>query len=76
MWLQGLYIYNAFQAVIGTAFGKSKVQYEQKPLDVYPKTKFEQAQEKAEKKQKLINFLNSLVSPNQQETGADRHGNS
>lgn len=62
MWLQGMYVYKALEAVIGTAFGKSKVKYVQEPFDIFPKTKLEIEQEKAQERQKLINFLNRLVS--------------
>jgi hypothetical protein len=61
MWLQGMYIYSALQAVIGTAFGKRQIKYEQKPFDLFPKTKLEVEQEKAQERQKLINFLNKLM---------------
>lgn len=61
MWLQGMYVYKALEAVIGTAFGKNRIKYVQEPFDLFPKTKIEIEQEKEAERQKLINFLNRLV---------------
>ena len=62
MWLQGIYVFHALQAVIGSAFGKSRVKYVEEPFDIFPKTKMEIAQEKAKKRQKLIDYLNSMIT--------------
>lgn len=61
MWLQGMYVYKALEAVIGTAFGKSRIKYAQEPFDIFPKTKYEIEAEKARERKKLVNFLNSLI---------------
>lgn len=61
MWLQGLYFCNALESVIGTAFGKKRIKYIQEPLDIYPKTKEEVEMENAEKKKKLIEYLNGMI---------------
>lgn len=40
LWLQGLYIYNAFGVVISNAFserGSNKQKYIEKPLEIFPK---------------------------------------
>lgn len=60
MWLQGMYICEALQSVIGTAFGKKKIKYTEKPYDIFPKTKIEIEQEIVEKRMKLIRYLDSL----------------
>jgi len=61
MWLQGMYVYKALEAVIGTAFGKTKIKYVQEPFDIFPKTKLEIEQEKEAERQKLIDYLNRLM---------------
>ena len=70
MWVQGFYNYTAFQAVLATAFGKTRVKYVEKPYDIFPKTEMEKKQEKVETKRKLIKFLNSLI-PKKQGDGQD-----
>ncbi len=38
MWLQGFYIYDAFRAVIESAFSKGEVKpYMRQPIELYPK---------------------------------------
>ena len=58
MWLNGVYMCHALQSVIGTAFGKQRVKYIEKPLEIYPKTDAEKNQEVREERQKLISYLN------------------
>jgi len=60
LWLEGIYITNAFQTVIGSAFGKHRLKYLEKPLDIFEKTKAEKEQEIRAERQKLINWLNKL----------------
>ena len=61
MWLNGMYTMKSLESVIGTAFGKQKVKYVSEPFNIFPKTKLEEEQEKARERQKLINYLNSLI---------------
>lgn len=61
LWLEGLYIYRAFRAVVASAFGGRNEKYITEPLDFLPKTRAEKEQEELEKKQKVINYLNSLI---------------
>lgn len=61
MWLQGLYIHNAVEAVVGTALGKQKLKYVPQPFDIFPKTKLEEEQEKERERQRLIAYLNTLI---------------
>ena len=60
MWINGIYIANAFQTVLGNAFGKRQLKYMEKPLDIYGKTEAEKKREVRNERQKLINWLNKL----------------
>lgn len=59
LWIAGLYTYNAFGAVIATAFGKHKEEYVKKPFNIFPKSDIEKKEEEREKKRKLIEYLSS-----------------
>jgi hypothetical protein len=74
MWLQGIYNANAFQTVLGNAFGKQKLKYFEKPLDIFEKTEAEKEQEAREERQKLINWLNGLKKSADKKQGVDRNG--
>ena len=74
LWLEGIYMANAFQTVIGNAFGKKKLKYLEKPLDIFEKTEAEKKQEVREERQKLINFLSKLKLSTKK-TGVDKDGN-
>ena len=60
LWLNGIYVANAFQTVLGNAFGKQKLKYLEKPLDIFEKTEAEKQRELRNERQKLINWLNKL----------------
>lgn len=74
MWLQGVYICHALQSVIGTAFGKQKIKYIEKPLEIYGKTDTEKEQEARAERQKLINYLNKLKRSADSKQGVDKSG--
>lgn len=59
LWLTGMYNQSAFGSVVGSAFGKRKIDYVEKPFDIFPKTKLEKQEEKRKEKMKLIAILNS-----------------
>lgn len=61
LWLEGLYIYKAVHAVVASAVGGRSEKYVTNPFDFLPKTRAEKQQEEIEKKQKVINYLNSLM---------------
>lgn len=61
LWLEGLYEYHSVGAVIGTAFGKRKVEYLKKPLNIFPKTEIEKKEEERDKKQKLVAYLSGWM---------------
>lgn len=70
MWVNGLYTLDALQVALNNAFDKHKIKYNNKPLDIYPKTQVEQEMEKAEKTNKFIKWLNSLRVSNKQDKGS------
>ena len=77
MWIMGSYIANAFGAVIANSFGKKRVEYLKKPLDIFPKTEAEKKAEVREQKRKLIEWLNGLkrsASQRNKNTGSDQDG--
>ena len=59
-WILGSYMANAFSTVLGNAFGKKKVNYLEKPLDLFPKTESEKQAEIREKRRKLVAWLNKM----------------
>ena len=65
---------HALQTVIGTAFGKQKVKYLDKPLDIFEKTEAEKEREKRVERQKLINWLDRLKKSADAKQGVDKHG--
>ena len=72
MWINGIYMVHALQTVIGTAFGKKKIDYIKEPLDIYEKTEAEKEQEARRERAKLINWLNKLKLSTK--TGVDKNG--
>ena len=73
LWLNGIYVANAFQTVLGNAFGKKKLKYLEKPLDIYEKTDAEKAQEIRNERQKLINWISKLKATGKKQ-GVDEDG--
>ena len=75
MWILGAYISNAFGSVISNAFGKRKVEYLKKPLDIFPKTEAEQNAEIREERRKLITWLNGMKkAAAKKNTGSESNG--
>lgn len=74
MWLQGVYMCHALQSVVGTMFGKSKIKYIEKPLEIYGKTKAEKEQEVRSERQRLINYLDRLKRSSDLRQGVGKHG--
>ena len=74
LWLEGIYIANAFQTVLGNAFSKQKHKYLEKPLDIFEKTESEKQQEIRAERQKLINWLNQLKQSADKKQGVDKDG--
>ena len=74
LWLQGIYMTHALTSVIGSAFGKKKINYITKPLDVFPKTEAEKKREILAERQRLIDSLNRWKQSVVNKTGVDKHG--
>ena len=74
MWLEGIYMVDAFQTVIANAFGKKKLKYMDKPLDIFEKTEAEKQAEIREERQRLINFLNGLKKSTDMKQGVGKNG--
>lgn len=76
-WIQGSYFANALSAVLGTAFGKKRINYLNKPFDLFPKTESERKAEIREERKKLIAWLNGMKKKsamNKKNTGSDSDG--
>lgn len=73
MWIQGAYIANAVSTAIQNTFGKKHVDYLKQPLELFPKTKAEKAEEIRSTKRKLIDYLNKMKKSfgKKNKTGAD-----
>lgn len=66
LWLQGLYIYRAVHAVVASALGNRSEKYINNPIDFLPKTKAEKKRDQYQKRQKVINFFDSLLVKNKE----------
>lgn len=65
MWMQGLYIYNAFAVVVGNALakkGRKPLKYLDEPIQVIPLTEEEKAAKVEEERQKTIAFFNRMAA--------------
>lgn len=73
MWIQGAYIANAVSTAIQNTFGKKHVDYLKKPLELFPKTNAEKADEVRDARKKLIEYLSSMKRSfgKRQKTGVD-----
>ena len=74
LWLEGIYMANAFQTVLANAFGKQRVKYLEKPLEIFEKTEAEKQQEIRQERQKLINYLTMLKKSADKKQGVDKDG--
>ena len=74
LWLEGIYFTHALNAVIGSAFGKKKINYIDKPLDIFEKTQAEKDQEIRNERRKLINTLMQWKAQWKRGQGADQNG--
>ena len=61
MWINGMYQLNALAVALNNAFNKHKINYIEKPFDIFPKSQAEQEKEKRDERQKLINWLDRLT---------------
>ena len=76
-WIQGAYIANAVTISIANTFGKKRVDYLKKPLDLFEKTEAEQKNEIRAERKKLIAWLNSMKRASvrkKENTGSESDG--
>ena len=66
LWLQGMYVYEAFSVVMANAFkkkGATAAKYAERPYDIFPKTAAEkEAEKKAEQERIRAYFENMRLS--------------
>lgn len=77
LWLQGLYIYDAFGVVIANAFsskGSKKQTYIEKPIELFKKSGIEEEASASAEKEKIIAKLN-LWKANWDLAHGEKHGN-
>lgn len=74
LWLQGIYMTHALTSVIGSTFGKKKIEYINKPLDIFPKTETEKKREILAERQRLIENLSRWKKSAVNKTGVDKNG--
>jgi len=78
MWIQGAYIANAVTISIASTFGKKKVDYLKKPLDLFPKTEAETQAEIREERQKVVAWLSNIKAASmrkkKKDTGSESDG--
>ena len=71
LWLQGLYIYDAFAVVLGNAFSKRKNKYLDKPLELFPPTEEELARKVEETRRAFVEKLNAFAAEFNKRNGAE-----
>lgn len=63
MWLQGLYIYHAVSIALNNAFNKDKkLEYMDRPLDIFPPTEEELQERQEEEARRLEKTLNEFAA--------------
>lgn len=71
MWLQGLYIYDAVGAVVGSALskpGRKKPEYLKEPIRITPYTEAEKRQKQQEEIDKFLKYLDQFERKQQDGT--------
>ena len=64
MWVNGIYQLSAFGVALHNAFDKKKIDYLKKPLDIFPKTEEEKAEDADKQRKQLIEWLNMMAISN------------
>ena len=60
MWIQGLYIYDAFSTVLANAFGRHhRHKYVERPFELFPKKEKEKEKEAEETRRKFAAMLDA-----------------
>jgi hypothetical protein len=60
LWLQGLYVHNAFAVAINNAFSNKKIKYITKPIDIIAPSEDEKQEKIRRTRQKLVEKLNAF----------------
>lgn len=63
-WLQGLYVYDAFAVCMANAFAKrgaKKVDYLEKPVDIFPLTDAEKERREQEERDKMQQAMEAIA---------------
>lgn len=60
LWLQGLYVHNAFSVALNNAFSKQKMKYIQKPVEIIKPSEDEEKARIAATRRKLVEKLNAF----------------
>ena len=63
-WLQGLYVYDAFAVCMANAFAKrgaKKVDYLEKPVDIFPLTDAEKERREQEERDKMRQAMEAIA---------------
>lgn len=69
-WLQGLYVYNAFEVCLGNAFskkGSKRLKYIEQPIDIFPPTEAEKKRREQAEYAKMQKALEAMIA-------SQRHG--
>lgn len=71
-WLQGAYIYDAFAVCLANAFSKKgakKLNYIERPIDIYPPSEAEKKRREMEEKKKIEATLRAMQRAQKQKKG-------
>ena len=71
LWLQGLYIYDAFAVALGNAFSKRKQTYIEKPIELFPPTEEELERKAEETRRAFVEKLNAFAAEFNKRNGAE-----
>lgn len=69
LWLQGLYFYDAFAAVMSNVFAKSgskKHTYLEKPIDIFPLTEREKKRREEQEREKMQKAMEAMIKRQRQ----------
>lgn len=63
LWMQGVYIYQAFNTVVGNALrkkGHPPDKYLEKPIELFPKEDYQKEIEAKKEREKAVDFFNKM----------------
>ena len=77
LWLQGLYVYNAFGTVLANAFkdkGSTPAKYLEKPIEIFPKKVSNNEEEAIQQREKVIEALSKWTKSWDNVKGKNNNG--